>query len=190
MAKINYSDHASVLASMVDGNEYSNTKIKSSITTLRDAGVKFDVRVHATAVALLDRILHHRDSSLVPALIEAMPKSARRKDLIAWFHLRSNCVIRVEKTGKVTAGVRKVDDKLYREGLTVLAGEAAPFWIKPEAENDDSKVTFGNDTLMKRLERLLKDIEGADEVVLTTENATLLQAIKVRVNVASQKLAA
>jgi hypothetical protein len=135
--KIDMTNPALVLESLKsrDTNGYDTGLLKTSIRTIATAGSKLDARIHATACALLERAADHRDCSLVPSLVEAMPKSSRRKALIAWFHAYSNVRIVVSPKGEVTAGVPKVDSKLYVEPRSADAF-AKPFWSVEEKETD------------------------------------------------------
>ena len=169
MTKVNLLDSAAVLGSMMPAgaNDYCPKLIGASIKTIAGNGAKLDARIHATAVALVHRAADHRDASLVPNLISAMPKSSRRKALIAWFHAYSNVIIKVDAKGVVTAGVPKVESKLYRQPDPVKA-EASPFWSVDEKDTDPKAFLFG-----KRIAALLKAAEAHVDALSTSDKAVL-----------------
>ncbi len=58
--------------------------IQKRISSIRNRGAKMDRDIHETAVLCLTHARDHGDITLLSKLVEAMPKSSRRKALIAW----------------------------------------------------------------------------------------------------------
>jgi len=160
MAKLDMTDYRNVLGSfMQDGaNDYDPKLIGASIRSIASTGRKMDARIHATAVALAHRSADHRDCSLVPALIDAMPKSARRKALIAWFHAFTNVAIRTDDKGKVTANMHGPKSKMFKVSLDLAKAEGKPFWQAEEAAVDPR--AFDDKSFAKAIAGLIARAKG------------------------------
>jgi hypothetical protein len=163
--KLDMTNPAIALEALKTGNDYDPKLIASSIRTVASNGAKLDARIHAAACALLSRSDAHNDCSLVPSLLDAMPKSARRKALIAWFHAFSNVFIRVEKNGTIRANMVGKDAKGYKL-VDHASAFAKPFWSVEEKDVDAS--AFDTLAFAEAVARLIKRA--------TNENAKLDQA--------------
>lgn len=167
-AKPDMTNPAIVLDSFktADSNSYCSTAIGRSIASIRSAGKKLDARIHATGVAIMHRAADHGDCSLLPSLLDAMPKGVRRKAFIAWVHAFSN--IRVgEKDGAFSA---RMIGKTHKDYAEPRPGEAfaRPFWTVEEQTVSPS--AFDDNALAKAVAALIKRAEG--------ENAQLSPAAR------------
>ncbi len=127
---------AIVLETLKDGNDYCPKLIGRSINAIVGAGKKLDARIHATACAILSRANEHNDGSRINCLVNAMPKSARRKALVAWFHHYSNFRLVEGKDGLFPpAKMIGKDSKMFRAELPLGSFEN-PFWSVPEKDTD------------------------------------------------------
>lgn len=61
------------------------TAIKKVIDAIARTGKKLDLDIHTAAVSCLNHAQQHGDVTLCTRLVDAMPKSSRRKALIHWF---------------------------------------------------------------------------------------------------------
>lgn len=179
-ASINYTDALAVRTSFAadDGNGYDTKKLSASIGSIRSSGQKLDARIHATAHALMARALSHKDCSLVGGLIDAMPKSARRKALIAWFTAFSNVVILTDKAGKVTAKMHSPGTKSFKDDAEALLDKAwaKPFWSVEEKETDPA--AFDSKRFALAVAALIKRAEG-DNAALDEDGKAALADLKV-----------
>lgn len=60
-------------------------KLRTLIVSIETQGKKLDVDIHRAACSCLSHAEQHGDVTLATALVDAMPKSGRRKALIHWF---------------------------------------------------------------------------------------------------------
>jgi len=157
-----------------DTNGYDAGKLSASIKLIATNGAKLDARIHATACALLERAAEHFDCSMVPALLNAMPKSSRRKALIAWFGAYSNVHIREEKGGKFTVTIVKTTSKLYKAPRPSEAF-ANPFWSVEEKDQDPA--AFDRTRFAAAIASLIKRAES-DNAQLDAESRAALADLK------------
>lgn len=65
------------------GKQYG--EIKKAIDAIARTGKKLDADIHTAAVSCLNHAEQHGDVTLCTRLVNAMPKSSRRKALVVWF---------------------------------------------------------------------------------------------------------
>ena len=178
MTKPDMINPAIALDALKEGNDYSPKLIGASIRSIATTGKKLDARIHAAACALLSRSDAHRDCSLVSSLINAMPKSARRKALIAWFHAFSNVLIQVNKDGTVKAIMRGPKAAGYIADVDHAAAFNRPFWTAEEA--DTKPEAFTTERFAAAVARLIKQAEGTTSALDDAGKAALAELKVVR----------
>lgn len=175
MSKVDYTNAAAVLETFksADTNSYDSKKLSASITSIRTAGRKLDARIHATAVGLMDRAVHNRDCSLVGALIDALPASGRRKDLIAWFHAFSN--VRIRHDQKADAFKANMLGQNNADWLNDDAQEAklAEAFAKPFYSVEEATRTSNPFVLSNAIAALLKKAEKAVDAMSDEDKAAI-----------------
>lgn len=115
--------------------------IQKRITSIRNRGAKMDRDIHETAVLCLTHASEHGDITLLSKLAEAMPKSTRRKALIAW------AVAHAPITFSEKQEQFKLKKKRNESDWHIEEADAVPFWDytkeKKPAQYDLSKAVNG-----------------------------------------------
>ncbi|WP_448500715.1 hypothetical protein [Sphingomonas sp.] len=173
-----------------DSNSYCAKKIGRSITDIAKAGKKLDARLHATAFAVMDRAAAHNDCSLAAPLVAAMPRGARRNDMIAWFAAFSNVRIKLDKdSGTFKAGLVSSKAKDFRDAGALADGLrdawAKPFYSVEEAERASNP--FDDKRFAAAVARLIKQAEEATSGLSADTQAALadLKAINAKLTPAA-----
>ena len=136
--------------------------INKAIKSIATRGKKLDQDIHCTAVSVLDHVRQHGDTTVCVSLIDAMPRSGRRKALIHWVNSFAPIDVRQDKAGKVTAKLKPVRES---DGSDFKIADAIdmPFWdFTPEKAV--APMTF--ERLISYVTKHAGDIEGVtdDEV--------------------------
>lgn len=112
-------------------------KLGTAIQSIARRGKKLDQDIHIAGVSCMYHMAMHGDVTLTERLIDAMPKSSRRKALMVWFESFTPVNIdRVE--GKV-----KLKKERSGEDFKVEAAEAQPFWDFTQ-EKEPSPITVAS----------------------------------------------
>lgn len=96
--------------------------IQKRIKSIRNRGITLDKDIHETGVACMIHARDHGDVTLLAELVEAMPKSGRRKALVKWASDHMPATFS-EKTGQF-----KLKKNRTAEDFLVEKAEAVPFW--------------------------------------------------------------
>lgn len=104
-----------------------SNKIDEAIASVATKGKSLDQLIHRTAVSCVYHSQQHGDTTKLSALVNAMPKSGRRKALIAW--VEAHVPVDAEET-KDTKDGYSIKLKKGRKPEDFLVSEAAavPFW--------------------------------------------------------------
>ncbi len=109
------------------------SNLNTAIAKVKTLGVELDKHIHVTAVSVLNHFILHGDCTLATNLVDAMPKSGRKKALIEWFRTFGNLKYDTK---------REVFGKGTKEEQNNLEGAAAmPFWDLT-AEKDPKPITI------------------------------------------------
>lgn len=100
----------------------SKKDILKRITSIRNRGARMDRDIHETGVLCLEHARDHGDVTLATKLVDAMPKSSRRKALIAWFTNHGPMRYSAKNEQFTLKKQRQPSDFLVDEANTV------PFW--------------------------------------------------------------
>jgi len=107
--------------------------IDRNIKLVKTNGVKWNMLVHVTAVAILEHALAHGDCTRALALVEAMPKSSKRGSLIEWFSEYSPIGMNV-KERKVR--FHKPEAKAFRP-FAIDKAKDNPWYDRDSAQKED-----------------------------------------------------
>lgn len=180
--KIDMTNPANVLESFksADSNSYCASKLGQAIRSEAKKSALTDARQHALAFAIMDRAAAHNDCSLAGELVTAMPKGARRNDLIAWFVAFSNVRIKLDKeTGRYKSGLCSKNDKSWRDATALDAGlkEAwdRPFYSVEEAKRDANP--FDSKAFAAAVAKLIKRAQADNAQLSDTDKAVLADMI-------------
>lgn len=101
-------------------------KLAESVDSVARKGKSLDTLIHKTGVSCMYHAQQHGDVTLLEKLVEAMPKSSRRKALITW--AEDNMPL----DGKVVDGKNGVSITLKKgrtdADFTLTEAAATPFW--------------------------------------------------------------
>lgn len=131
-----------------------NAKLASLVKSIQTRGAKLDNDIHLCAVSCIALIARDRNTTRVTNLVNAMPKSSRRKALCDWFESLVPLTISYE-TGKVS-DFAKADSDQWQEFLAeyrarLTRAVKVPFWdLKPEK---GAKDVLTYDAVLKYLKR-------------------------------------
>lgn len=96
-------------------------KLGTAIASIKKRGAKLDTDIHLCAVSCLYHAKEHGDVTLMTRLVDAMPKSGRRKALIHWVNEHSMLgYVEGEQQFRMT--------KSKSKSWKMEAAEATPFW--------------------------------------------------------------
>jgi hypothetical protein len=182
---IDYTNVHAVMSTMMTGNAYDAKKITASIKSLATMTAKVDARAHATAMAIFHRSLPtdmggDMNCDGAAALVDALGKGGRKNAMIAWLHEHTNIRIVSAKGKPMRASMLKPGLKMYRE-LTwdnVETARLNPYWEQKALEG---VAPLTDQTLIARLEGLLKAVEREGVTIDNGDNVKLLSAIRTRV---------
>lgn len=111
------------------------------VSSIAERGIKLDADMHLAACSVLAHTAAHRNKTLIGNLVEALPKSARRKALIDWFERfgpyrigYTNCAVVMPKAD-TPEWVAYMDDF---EQIIERACDT-PFWLEKETGAKDKK---------------------------------------------------
>lgn len=111
------------------------------VMSIAERGVKLDSDIHLAACSVLAHTAAHRNKTLIGNLVDALPKSARRKALIDWFE-----AFGPYKIGYINAAVvmPKADTPewiAYTDDFenTIEKACLTPFWMEKETGAKDKK---------------------------------------------------
>lgn len=96
-------------------------KLVTAIKSIANRGKKLDADIHLCAVSCLYHAQEHGDTTLMTRLVDAMPKSGRRKALIHW----------AVEHGKLAYSEKEQTFKLDKgksKSWKLAAAESTPFW--------------------------------------------------------------
>jgi hypothetical protein len=130
-----------------------NTKLGTLIKSIQTRGAKLDNDIHLAAVSCVALVTRDRNTTRITSLVNAMPKSSRRKALCDWFEATMPVTMDYSN-GKATIAKADSDDwqeylSEYRARLTKAI--KTPFWdLKPEK---GAKDTLSLDSIIKYLAR-------------------------------------
>lgn len=96
-------------------------KLNTAIKSIATRGKKLDADIHLCAVSCLYHAQEHGDVTLLTRLVDAMPKSGRRKALIHWACEHGKLAYK-EKEQAFNL------DKGKSKSWKLAAAEATPFW--------------------------------------------------------------
>lgn len=123
--------------------------VRKSIQSIARRGKKLDQDIHATAIQCLIHREHHGDNTLARDLVDAMPKSGRRKALVKWF----------EDFGAMQ--LKGTEFKNVKDGAVDVDGaNQVPFW---EYTEENKPTEFGAEDLVKQLEKVAKGTQYNEE---------------------------
>ena len=115
--------------------------ILKRINSIARRGAKMDRDIHETAVDCLVHARDHGDITLLSKLVGAMPKSSRRKALIAWANAHAPVNFQTK------AELFKLKKQRSQSDWHVAEAEAVPFWEytkeKAPAQYDLNKAVNG-----------------------------------------------
>ena len=144
---------------------------------------KINTYIHETAMLIITHASEHGDCSTAQGLVNAMPQSARKAALLAWFAKYTPIV--VKDNDKWQAKMHKPDSKLFV--AWDIEGASANPWYTIAEEMGSEKV-FSFDDILKigpaaDARRILKQIENGhvapEAVEAATAYANYLATIKV-----------
>ena len=96
-------------------------KLGKAIKSIATRGAKLDSDIHIAAVSCLHHAFNHGDVTLMTKLVDAMPKSGRRKALIHWVQEHSLLgYVEGEQAFRMTASKTKQ--------WKLKVAEETPFW--------------------------------------------------------------
>lgn len=99
----------------------SKQKLGTAISSIKKRGATLDSDIHVAAVSCLHHAFKHGDVTLATRLIDAMPKSGRRKALIHWMNEHSMMSYSdKESCFRMT--------KSKRKSWKLEQAESTPFW--------------------------------------------------------------
>lgn len=109
------------------------TKINKAIALIQSTGAKLDTLIHTCAMSVVAHVSEHRNTTLISQLIAAMPKSARRKNLINWFEVNSPVQIVEKSNGGVVVEIADLTDTLWIDfkaqlDVRLTTAHKTPFW--------------------------------------------------------------
>lgn len=141
--------------------------LDKSIATIRATGAKMDKLIHETACAMLFHVSQHGDTTKIGPLLNAMPKSTRRKGLIVWFE--QNGPMKIDQTShKVT-----LVEKWKSEDFNMENAVNIPFWdLTPEKNPGKPDFVKLSATYLKKL----KDVEELDGEALSAISEVIEEA--------------
>jgi hypothetical protein len=152
--------YGAVFTGLHDGNSISPKGVDASIRYVASTGAKLDGTIHGTAVACIHLSMPHKDNghncaNRAAALVNAMPKSSRRKALIAWFTAFSNIRFVADPSNKAVlkGHVLPPSSKMYADARPDDA-YVKPFWTVEEKGTDASE--FNALSLAKAVAALIK----------------------------------
>lgn len=103
--------------------------IQKRITSIRNRGAKIDRDIHETAVLTIEHARDHGDITLATKLVNAMPKSSRRKALIAWYGAFAPVTFQSKNEAF------KLKKKRSQEDFLVDEANETPFWDYTKERN-------------------------------------------------------
>lgn len=132
---------------------------KKTIKLILEAGQKLDERIHSVAVSGIAHCLQHKDTTLISELVHAMPKSARGNALK--FFLTKYLPIKWDNKAHGGKGGYKLNkdhgiDSMHwaQKAATVLAADAAPFYMK---EDKEASVFNPNSSVVALVNKMKKE---------------------------------
>jgi hypothetical protein len=164
--------------------------VASRILKLAGAAKNVQDEIHTLAVACLDHVKEHGNTTLTVNLLNALPKGVRREGLAVWFGQFSSSKLTLKLVdGAYTA---KLDKKRVEEDFLIEEADATPFydltkekrpgetmtveklaaWIKKRA-NDDTEFTDGTPKVSEEARDLAAAICG----FLEERNRPALKAV-------------
>ncbi len=104
-----------------------SAKIDAAIASVATKGKSLDQLIHRTAVSCVYHSQQHGDTTKLCALVDAMPKSGRRKALIAW--VEAHVPVDADETTDTKDGYTiKLRKGRKPEDFLVSEAAAVPFW--------------------------------------------------------------
>lgn len=145
--------------------------IKKAIASIANRGAKLDNDIHTAAVSVLAHAAKHGDSTLADALVQALPKGARRNALIQML-LSYGTLVMVDKA------VAKATGRMFQHDKTRQfdeAGAIANPWYNFKKEADPLTVFAADKAVQALLDKLTKakanglTVEGAEAALATAK---------------------
>lgn len=154
-------------------------KLNEAISSIASRGKRLDADIHRAGVSCLFHIREHGDVTLLARLIEALPKSGRRKAFNHW--AESHAPIEIDDKGAKGVVVQLKKDR-KPEDFKMEDAAGTPFWDFTQ-ERAPVPVT---------LEAILKMVENKLTKAVEQGNATDAQAsvLQDAVNDAMARIAA
>ena len=129
----------------------TSRKVAGSIRSIRDRGRKLDGLIHETGIQCMLHAREHGDVTLATRLVDAMPRSGRRKALIRWFTDHTPMKYSEKKQA---FGLKK---KAGDDDFQIEAANATPFW---DYSKEPRPVTIDPERLITNLvNRVKKGVE-------------------------------
>ena len=151
-------------------------KLNSAIESIKTAGTKLDAMVHNTGLSVMAHVAEHRNTTLIAQLYDALPRSARRKNMIVWFESNMPVQITERRNGSIVVEIADVGDPVWVEfkvnlDARLTGADKVPYWELKNAPNVQHAPT---------LEEVLKYIgkKANDQKCTAEEKAKLVKLIK------------
>lgn len=139
------------------------------IVSIKGRGAKLDKDIHQAALSAVDNHAKHGNTSLVNALLLAMPKSGRANALMAWMLAMDP---KLAKNPAKDAAAPLVHDSKAEGTFDLAKADATPFW---EFKVVEGGKPFSFDTYMASLTKGI-DRAMAEAGVTDTQRAILAKA--------------